>query len=142
MDNNHGAGLFCEKIGLYSGGTTRKLTAGEEKLYHPKTYYDDKRPYLIGSCKADDIWPDCTVDCNIKIEGEGCDFDTHDKTKEQFLVCRDDKQSKMFYLFCNGSYNLPLSSCYGKFDVQATKFHKSYIYLRRSKKLTYSCIIE
>ena len=141
MDNDHGAALFCDKIGLYLGGTTRILTAEEEKKYNPKTYYDDKRPYLVGSCKANDIWPDCTVDCNINIKGKGCDFADHEKTKEQYLVCRK-PQSEKFYLYCNGSYNLPLSSCYGKFDVQATKFHKSYIYLRRSKKLTYSCIIE
>ena len=116
MESNHGAALYCGKIGLYVGGTTRTLTAEEQKGYNPKVYWK-VHPYLIGACKADDIWPDCNVDCNIERRG-GCLVKPHDLTKKEYYVCGSYDQSKMFYLFCNGTYNLPLSSCYGKFDIK------------------------
>ena len=99
-------------LGLNQGGTTKKLTKEEEKLYIPKIYY---KSFHVGSCKQNDAWPDCDVDCNIQKPGKGCSYNEYysgNQTKK-YYVCRKE-QYWMYFLYCNGSYDLPLYSCYGK----------------------------
>ena len=112
MDNKYGIDKFCAKFGLYLGGTTRKATDLEEKYHKKVKYYET---FLVGTCKLDDEWPYCTVNCNIENLGGGCstvDYPQGNKSKK-YYVCREE-QSWLYFLNCNGSKELPLSSCYGK----------------------------
>ena len=114
--NNHGVDLFCRKFGLNLGGTTRRIIEEEQKFYQPIKYYDS---FLVGTCKPDQTWPDCTVDCNIENLGKGCDtkeYNSGNQTKK-YYVCRKE-QHWLYFLYCNGAKDLPLSSCYGKHIIQ------------------------
>ena len=112
MDNEYGIDKFCAKFGLYLGGTTRKATDLEEKYHKKIKYYET---FLVGTCKSDDEWPYCTVDCNIEGLGGGCDFVEYPRGNKlkKYYVCREE-QSWLYFLSRNGSKDLPLSSCYGK----------------------------
>ena len=114
MDNKYAIELFCAKFGLYLGGTTRRASELEEKYHKKINYYES---FLVGTCKSDDKWPYCSKDCNIENLGKGCDFVDYprgNKTKK-YYVCRKE-QSWLYFLDCNGSKDLPLSSCYGTYD--------------------------
>ena len=114
MDNKYAIELFCAKFGLYLGGTTRRASELEEKYHKKIKYYES---FLVGTCKSDDKWPYCSTDCNIENLGKGCDFVDYprgNKTKK-YYVCRKE-QSWLYFLDCNGSKDLPLSSCYGTYD--------------------------
>ena len=112
--NKYGIEKFCAKFGLYLGGTTRRATELEEKYHTPIKYYES---FLVGTCKPDDKWPYCTVDCNIEGLGGGCstvEFPLENEAKK-YYVCRKE-QSWLYFLHCNGSKDLPLSSCCGKYN--------------------------
>ena len=50
-DNNHGATLFCRKLGFPSGRIGDRVTLPNEG-------------FRIGNCELGDIWPDCSSGCN------------------------------------------------------------------------------
>ena len=111
-DNKHGVDLFCRKFGLNLGGTTRRIPEEDQIFYMPIKYYDS---VLVGTCKPTDTWPDCSVDCNIENLGGGCstrEYFSGNQTKT-YYVCREE-QHWLYTLHCNGTKDLPLSSCYGK----------------------------
>ena len=111
-NNNHGVDLFCRKFGLNLGGTTRRATKEGSKFYKQIKYYES---VIVGTCKPTDTWPECSKDCNIENLGEGCsirEYLTGNQTKKSY-VCRKE-QSWLYFLYCNGAKDLPLSSCYGK----------------------------
>ena len=114
MDNKYGIEKFCAKFGLYLGGTARRATKSEEKYHKPIKSYES---FLVGACKPDDKWPYCTADCNIEGLGGGCSYVDYvvGNKKTKYYVCREE-QSWLFFLYCNGSKDLPLSSCLGKYD--------------------------
>ena len=114
-DNTYGIDQFCKKVGLYEGGTTKNASKEDEKLYKPMKHYES---FLVGSCKDTDTWPDCEVDCNVEGPGGGCsyrEYHSGNETKE-YYVCRKE-QSWLYFLYCNGPHDLPLSSCYGKYII-------------------------
>ena len=113
-ENNHGAELFCNKLGLHSG-FTRRVTKEEEGKYLPRQY-DPYDTFLLGSCKESDTWLNCTTSCNIENLGRGCSYKIHQITKKHYYVCRK-QQTWLYFLYCFGNDELPISSissCYGK----------------------------
>ena len=114
MDNKYGIEKFCAKFGLYLGGTARRATKSEEKYHKPIKSYES---FLVGACKPDDKWPYCTADCNIEGLGGGCSYVDYvvGNKKTKYYVCREE-QSWLFFVHCNGSKDLPLSSCCGKYN--------------------------
>ena len=108
--------LFCRKFGLNLGGTTKRVTKEEQTFYQPIKYYES---FIVGTCKPDHTWPHCSIDCNIENLGEGCsirEYKSGNQTKK-YYVCRRE-QSWLYFLYCNGAKDLPLSSCYGKHGIQ------------------------
>ena len=99
--------LLFSAVFLLSGGVDL-----EEKYQEKIKYYES---FLLGTCKPDDKWPYCTIDCNIEGLGKGCyvvDYPPGNKSKK-YYVCQK-KQSWFYFLYCNWSKDHPLSSCYGK----------------------------
>ena len=91
--------IFCAKFGLYLGGTTRRASELQEKYNKKIKYYES---FLLGTCKSDDKWPYCTIDCNIESLGKGCyvvDYPPGNKSKKNY-VCQK-KQSCFYFLYCN-----------------------------------------
>ena len=78
--------------------------------YIPRKHYEN---FLLGSCEMNTTWPDCEVSCSIDHLGEGCFFKYHQLTKNKYYVCRKE-QNWLFFLYCNGTTDLPISSCHGK----------------------------
>ena len=107
-DNEYGAELFCNKLGLHSG-KIKRASPEETKKYITRKYYET---FLLGSCGINDIWPKCKVSCSIDHLGRGCFFKIHEVTKTKYYVCRKE-QSWLYFLYCNGTTELPSSSCHG-----------------------------
>ena len=123
-ENEHGVNLFCSKFNLI-GGSTRKANKEEQNLYMHIEHFD---AFLVGACKPNDTLRNCDVDCNIDQLGEGCDvreYQSGNQTKVHH-VCRIE-QNWLYFLYCNGSKDLPLYSCYGKYNIEQY-IHKKSIF--------------
>ena len=123
-ENEHGVNSLCSKFNLV-GGSTRKANNEEQNMYMHFEHYD---AFLLGACKPNDILTNCDVDCNIDQLGNGCDvreYQSGNQTKVHH-VCRNE-QNWLYFLYCNGSKDLPLYSCYGKYNIEQYIHKKSIL---------------
>ena len=108
-ENEFGANLFCRKFGYPSG----KLLSFDINASLPiKSDKHDEDTFLMGGCKINDTWPDCTGSCGSKDLGAGCYQSSPIYNKTYHYSCQAFKTRK-FMIKCNGVYDLPISSCYG-----------------------------
>ena len=56
-ENEYGANLFCQKLGYPSGKFQTSNINASLPIHSDK---HDEDTFLMGGCRINDIWPDCT----------------------------------------------------------------------------------
>ena len=112
-ENQAGADLFCKKFGYPSGkflsfNYNLSLSIDSDKY--------DEDTFLVGGCKVKDTWPDCTGSCSSKDLGAGCYQLSPTYNTTYHYSCRAFK-TKRYLIQCDGDYDLPIASCYGKIYI-------------------------
>ena len=145
-ENEFGANLFCRKFGYPSG---KLLTFNINASLPIKSDKHDEDTFLMGGCKINDTWPDCTGSCGSKDLGAGCYQSSPIYNKTYHYSCQAFKTRK-FMIKCNGVYDLPISSCYGtvfiiikyimmpwhNVNIKTNSFISCNIYRLETKKTT------